>query len=147
MHYSATLNAFFPAELKTAYDSGIGWPPDAVEVDAEIFEEFALLTPPAGKRRIGGPDGLPAWADDISSEGKADPSHARAWRDSEIARVAWLRDRHRDESDLGVTQSLTDAQYRTLLEYIQELREWPSSVGFPELGRPVAPAFTMIGQE
>ncbi|WP_082406155.1 tail fiber assembly protein [Achromobacter xylosoxidans] len=144
MHYSATLNSFFPAELKNQYDAGIGWPSDAVEVDSEIFEEFALLTPPAGKRRIGGPDGLPVWADDTSSESKTDPNHARAWRDSEIARVAWLRDRHRDESDLGVTQSLTDAQYRELLGYIQELREWPSSDGFPEHGRPAVPAFAVL---
>jgi len=65
---------------------------------------------------------------------------ARAWRDAEIARVTWLRDRHRDEIEMGVETTLTAEQYADLLAYIKALRDWPASIEFPaEDSRPLVP--------
>ncbi|MGW8304376.1 MAG: phage tail assembly chaperone [Achromobacter pulmonis] len=147
MHYSATLNAFLPSELKESYEIGTGWPSDAVAVGQDVFEEFALQSPPPGKFRVAGPDGLPAWRATDGNESVMDEAQARAWRDGEITRVTWLRDRHRDETEMGVPQTLTVDQYKALLGFIQSLRDWPSSDGFPASGRPVAPGFASDGQE
>jgi len=65
---------------------------------------------------------------------------ARAWRDAEIARVSWLRDRHRDEVEIGDETTLTAEQYAELLAYIRTLRDWPATAEFPaEVSRPVVP--------
>lgn len=65
---------------------------------------------------------------------------ARAWRDIEIERVAWLRDRHRDESEIGGDKKLSAEQYAELLAYIKALRDWPATDEFPaEESRPLAP--------
>ncbi|GGU68706.1 hypothetical protein GCM10009504_27370 [Pseudomonas laurentiana] len=64
----------------------------------------------------------------------------RAWRDTALAAVVWLRDRHRDQQDLGGSTTLTAEQFQELLLYMQALRDWPQSEQFPEAEhRPVAP--------
>lgn len=61
-------------------------------------------------------------------------------RTAKIAEVTWMRDRHKDEEQLNLSQTLTDQEYITLLEYIQKLRDitlqesYPQSVVWPELG-------------
>ena len=64
----------------------------------------------------------------------------RQWRDAELLAVVWLRDRHRDQMDLGVETILTPEQFAELLAYMQALRDWPQSETFPNSEhRPVAP--------
>lgn len=66
----------------------------------------------------------------------------RGWRDGEVEAVKWLRERHRDEMDLAITTTLTTAQFKSLLTYLQALRNWPQSPSFPDLlQRPVAPGW------
>ncbi|MBD2798319.1 tail fiber assembly protein, partial [Xenorhabdus sp. 18] len=62
-YYSASHNAFFLGSLIDSYRAANYWPDDAIAVDESIFIEFACKTPREGKRRIAGPDGLPAWGD------------------------------------------------------------------------------------
>ncbi|WP_110969293.1 tail fiber assembly protein [Pseudomonas huaxiensis] len=73
-----------------------------------------------------------------------DPKYAvlkeRAWRDSAITQVSWLRERHRDEQDLGRPTTLTTEQFATLLAFLQLLRDWPESEHFPDIEqRPLQP--------
>ncbi|OEC51163.1 hypothetical protein A7K61_26125 [Pseudomonas sp. AP42] len=42
-----------------------------------------------------------------------------------------MRERHRDELELGSATSLTTDQYGELLAYMQFLRDWPQSTKFP----------------
>lgn len=66
----------------------------------------------------------------------------RQWRDAELATQQWLRDRHRDEQDLGRPTTLSNEQFTELLVYFQALRDWPQSDSFPDVTfRPVAPAW------
>ncbi|MBK3476713.1 phage tail protein [Pseudomonas sp. MF6751] len=66
----------------------------------------------------------------------------RRWRDSELLDLAWLRDRHRDQAEMGADTTLTTEQYAELLSYMQLLRDWPQSDSFPDISkRPVPPAW------
>lgn len=66
----------------------------------------------------------------------------RAWRDTAVTNVLWLRERHRDEQDLRRTPSLSAEQFSELLTYLQSLRDWPQSEPFPlSEHRPIAPAW------
>ncbi|AZF57438.1 phage protein [Pseudomonas sp. R11-23-07] len=66
----------------------------------------------------------------------------RRWRDSELLDLVWLRDRHRDQAEMGADTTLTAEQYAELLSYMQQLRDWPQSDNFPDTGkRPVPPAW------
>lgn len=56
----------------------------------------------------------------------------RAWRDAEIERVKWLRERHRDELDMEGPTTLTAEQFAEVLVYLQALRDWPQSEHFPD---------------
>jgi hypothetical protein len=62
----------------------------------------------------------------------------RLWRDAEIQRVSWLRERHRDQLDMGLKTALSSEQFSALLDYIQALRDWPQVDSFPATAkRPV----------
>lgn len=75
----------------------------------------------------------------LSPEDRA-ASDERAWRDAEVESVKWLRERHRDEVDLGLDTTLTLDHFKELLSYLQALRDWPQSSDFPTLKyRPVRP--------
>ncbi|WJM94701.1 phage tail assembly chaperone [Pseudomonas defluvii] len=64
----------------------------------------------------------------------------RNWRDSQLSSVMWLRERHRDQQDIGGSTTLTAEQFKELLVYMQALRDWPQSPDFPLTEhRPVAP--------
>ena len=66
----------------------------------------------------------------------------RAWRDLEIERVKWLRERHRDEVDSARPTTLSVQQSGELLDYVQALRDWPKAAKFPAKEyRPRAPAW------
>lgn len=66
----------------------------------------------------------------------------RGWRDNELLRAGGLRDRHRDEVELGIATTLPDDRFAELLGYMQALRAWPQSADFPDsLHRPEAPTW------
>lgn len=52
-------------------------------------------------------------------------ANLRAQRDKAISDSDWLVLRHRDELDIGLGTTLTEAEYNELLAYRQSLREWP----------------------
>jgi hypothetical protein len=66
----------------------------------------------------------------------------RQWRDAQLAELVWLRDRHRDQLEIGASTTLTAEQFAELLVFMQALRDWPQSEAFPDTSaRPVPPAF------
>jgi len=82
------------------------------------------------------------WLLDEAAQVRREQSSARAWRDAEIDSIKWLRERHRDESDLNINHTLTSDQFAELLTYMQSLRDWPQAAEFPvEESRPDAPAW------
>lgn len=66
----------------------------------------------------------------------------RLWRDGELVARQWLRDRHRDEQDLGRPTTLSNEQFAEFLSYLQALRDWPVAEAFPDRElRPHAPGW------
>lgn len=131
---------FYSMSTGNAYPPGFqdGMPGDAIEITKEIFLSV-IANPPAGKVRGHDLDGVPILVDAPAD----DPGQSsRNWRDMEIKRVQWLRDRHRDELDIGLESTLTAEQFRQILVYIQALRDWPEASGFPaDDSRPIAPGW------
>ncbi|MFV2946420.1 phage tail assembly chaperone [Pseudomonas japonica] len=70
----------------------------------------------------------------------------RAWRDGELAAVTWLRDRHRDEADMGLPNTLSAEQFTELLLYMQALRDWPASEHFPDAAQRPQPPGWLVTQ-
>ena len=115
-------------------------PDDVVEVTDEQFR-YLLKGQNAGKVMAVDADGQPVLNDPVLDAVEV-ASQERIWRDAELERVKWLRERHRDELELSIPHSLTNDQYAQLLEYMQLLRDWPASSAFPNTdARPVAPAW------
>ncbi|NWE16998.1 phage tail assembly chaperone [Pseudomonas yamanorum] len=62
-------------------------------------------------------------------------ANERMWRDSEIQRISWVRDRHRDQLDMGLKTTLSAEQFKELLKYTQALRDWPQAESFPSIAK------------
>lgn len=62
-YYSVTTNGAYQESDIELYKASSTWPDDAVLMSAEVFSEFFRELPPAGKIRVAGPGGLPAWTD------------------------------------------------------------------------------------
>ncbi|CDH31133.1 tail fiber assembly protein [Xenorhabdus bovienii] len=61
-YYSASQNAFYPYALKRDYVKAGSWPDAGIDVEEAVFEKYTA-TPPDGKHRVAGADGLPTWGD------------------------------------------------------------------------------------
>lgn len=53
---------FYPFAMENDYIAAGVWPENGQDVDEDVFSEFTGQ-PPAGKTRMAGIDGLPAWED------------------------------------------------------------------------------------
>jgi hypothetical protein len=123
------MKRFYSRSTSCAYIVGIhqAMPPDAVEISAERYDAV-IANPVSGKVRGHDAEGLPILIDPAPDAA----GDERNWRDSELSSVIWLRDRHRDQLDLGTETALTPEQFTELLVYIQALRDWPQSPDFPD---------------
>ncbi|MEM7922876.1 tail fiber assembly protein [Morganella morganii] len=61
--YSAKTNCFYPIEMKESYENSGTWPDFGVEVNDDVFSEFAGSEPPRGKMRGSDKKGYPCWVD------------------------------------------------------------------------------------
>ena len=115
-------------------------PSDAVEISDEVFLRV-IANPERGKIRAHDDNGQPYLISAPLIEIDLEVAE-RMWRDAEIESVKWLRERHRDELEIGVDTTLTTEQFSELLLYVQSLRDWPQSPNFPNSQlRPIATAW------
>lgn len=117
-------------------------PGDAVDVTGDQFQELSTGRN-AGKQIVlqAGHLVLVDPAPFVQTR-EEEEARERVWRDQEVARTAWLRERHRDEQDLQRETTLSAGQFGELLGYLQDLRDWPQSARFPVLEhRPIAPVW------
>lgn len=123
------------------YDDSINSviPADAVEISREFHAEI-IAGPGRGKSIEWGDDSFPFLIDRPAPTTAELASFERHWRDGELSACQWLRDRHRDEQDLGRSTTLNTGRFSELLAYLQALRDWPQSAAFPDIKqRPTAP--------
>jgi len=114
-------------------------PADVVPISEEIFLSV-IANPAPGKVRGHNAEGQPVLVDALPAGSEALADAERQWRDGELVAVMWLRDRHRDQLEIGAPPTLSVDQFMELLVYMQALRDWPQSPDFPDREhRPTAP--------
>ncbi|WP_270809047.1 phage tail assembly chaperone [Aeromonas sp. QDB08] len=81
------------------------------------------------------------WGQVITAEQQTEnrKQGARADRDVILSSSMWIAERHRGQVALGVETSIKTEQYTELLTYHQELRDWPSQPGWPDIDMPPEP--------
>jgi hypothetical protein len=115
-------------------------PDDVIEINEELYRSV-IGNPASGKVRNHDENGLPYLVDEPQIE-RDTTVFEREWRDAELASVMWLRERHRDQQEMGIDTTLSGEQFKELLVYIQALRDWPQSLKFPNIEyRPVKPTW------
>ncbi|NWD81902.1 phage tail protein [Pseudomonas reactans] len=121
-------------------------PKEAVEIDEDRYLAV-IANPQPGKIRAHDSDGLPILIDPPPLTGLELSSQERQWRDFELSSVMWLRERHRDQQEIGIEVALSSEQFKELLVYMQALRDWPQSQHFPDNEhRPPAPPWIVDQQ-
>lgn len=134
------MQRFYSRATGCTYLEGlhVSMPKDAVRISEDRYMAV-IASPPLGKVRDHDAAGLPvliepppASADDLAEQ-------ERQWRDAGLLAVTWLRDRHRDQLDIGAETTLTPGQFGELLVYMQALRDWPQAEAFPAVEQRPAP--------
>ena len=137
--YSATNNAFYPKDLYSAYEKSGNLPRDLVDVETIVFTEFTQ-TPPPGKYRIAGGDGMPAW-EDIPT-----PTHEQLIAAAETEKQSRI-DKANDyinskqwpgKAAIGRLKGNELAQYNLRLDYLDALEAVDTS-GAPDIEWPKQP--------
>lgn len=124
MFYSPSTHGLYSLSLH-----GKNMPSDVIEMSEKEYADlsergFAISDP-----------GISPTVEDVVAR-------ERAWRGYELSSVKWLRERHRDQLEIEVDPTLSEAQFKELLVYMQALRDWPQSSDFPNSERrPVAPSW------
>lgn len=130
---------FYSQSTGSTYLKGVhSIPDDAIPISEELFLSV-IGNPAPGKIRAHDASGLPILIDQPPPTEAEIAAQERQWRDAELASVLWLRERHRDQQEIGAETALMPEQFTELLTYMQALRDWPQSEAFPcTEQRPVA---------
>ena len=142
------MKRFYSPSTQASYLEGIhnSMPGDVVPITEKLYSSV-IGNPPAGMIRAHDDKGLPY----LISAPIVDPdlpAVERAWRDSELIALTALRDRHRDQLEIEAETTLSIEQFRELLVYLQQLRDWPQSGFFPDANnRPSAPGWLAEAQQ
>ncbi|MFJ4346879.1 phage tail assembly chaperone [Pseudomonas sp. NPDC089401] len=145
MFYSPSENTCYSPDLRERYIKAGTWPADAVELSQELFASVVSQRP-ADKLMQPGADGLPELVDFPAADSGQILTKERTWRDAKLAEVVWLRDRHRDQLEIGSDTTLTAEQFNALLVFMQALRDWPQSDAFPDVSQRPAPPVWLAEQ-
>lgn len=134
--YSAKNDVFIPASFIAEYEKA-GWDfSDAIDVDDDVYLEF--VNPPAGKVRVAGKDGLPAW-DDIPPPTKDQlVEQAESKKQALIAEVNTETEMLRAKLALGRIKDDEKALLNAWLDYLDELEAVDVSTA-PDITWPVKP--------
>lgn len=131
IYYSASTNMFYDGDLKESYKVGSGWPDDLVAVDNDTFTKF-IQSPPDGKIRVAGKNGMPAWGD-IPPPTPEDAMVLAEQRKVELhaaadAEISWRQDAV--DTEMATTEEAAALiewkKYRVLLMRVDTSKpEWP----------------------
>ncbi|HHK8851812.1 TPA: tail fiber assembly protein [Escherichia coli] len=132
-YYSKTTNAFYLADSIESYKAAGTWPEDATKIETNIAQEF-MQAPQAGKIRVAGENGLPAWGDIPPPTEETLTITAELQRQSLLSRAELEIQWRQDAIDLGIA---ADEESTVLTEWkkyrIQLMRVDLSSPLWPEI--------------
>lgn len=136
--YSKTTNAFYDMSRKDLFIEAGTWPDDVIEVEQNIADEF-MQTPPSGKQRISGDDGLPTWGDippptrdELIAIAENERQRLLAYAD--VVMLDW-----RTELMLGEISDTNRAKLSAWLAYKNEVKEVDVTIGPENVIWPVPP--------
>ncbi|MBV4492564.1 phage tail assembly chaperone [Pseudomonas oryzicola] len=134
--YSAQTGGFYDPRVY-----GDAMPSDVCEVSVEEYTAL-LAAPEQGRVVMPDENGRPVISEAPVPTEKQLSAAERSWRDETLLKLCKVRDRHRDEQELFRQTTLAPEFFVELLIFIQQLRDWPQSNGFPDMNqRPLAPAW------
>ena len=142
MKYLYVNNLAYPYELQSLYVEKGEWPEEkGVDIDEVIFREYFYDTPPEGKYRCVGEDGLPAWADIPPPTRKEQIASAETKKQQLINQAndymnsrQWV-----GKAAIGRLKGEELAQYNLWLDYLDAL-ELVDTSGAPDIEWPTPPA-------
>lgn len=133
--YSKSTGGFYDSDLHSHI------PGDRVEITTNERTDL-LAGESSGKLIVADEHGVPFLMDPLPPTADDLASAERKWRDAQLQSAMWLRERHRDQQEIGGSTTLSGDQFAELLVYMQALRDWPQSPDFPDSEhRPMAPAW------
>lgn len=140
IYFSSSALGFYPESLKTDYESGTGWPADAMEITQQQWQEY-IASPPAGKTLGSDDNGLPAWVEippltpnELIAAAGAEKQNRITVANEFINRKQW--------PGKAVLQRLKDedkAQYNLWLDYLDALTAIDTTEA-PDINWPEIPA-------
>ncbi|HDP8063020.1 TPA: tail fiber assembly protein [Escherichia coli] len=140
--YLYVNNLAYPYELQSLYVEKGEWPEEkGVDIDEVIFREYFYDTPPEGKYRCVGEDGLPAWAD------IPPPTHEEQIAAAELKKQQLINQANDymnskqwpGKAAIGRLKGEELAQYNLWLDYLDAL-ELVDTSGAPDIEWPTPPA-------
>ncbi|MDU4291137.1 tail fiber assembly protein [Mixta calida] len=134
--YSAKNNAFYPLSLKENYEAAGSWPDDGKEVGEDVFSTFT--NPVAGKTRVAGKDGLPAWEDVPPPSQEQLVSSATAQKTAMLAEANASTQAWQTQLLLGIITDTDKASLTTWMRYYQQVQSVDTSKA-PDISWPAKP--------
>ncbi|EOJ7420765.1 tail fiber assembly protein [Shigella flexneri] len=142
MKYLYVNNLAYPYELQSLYVEKGEWPEEkGVDIDEVIFREYFYDTPPEGKYRCVGEDGLPAWAD-IPPPTREEQIASAETKKQQLINQAndYMNSRQWvGKAAIGRLKGEELAQYNLWLDYLDAL-ELVDTSSAPDIEWPTSPA-------
>ena len=142
MKYLYVNNLAYPYELQSLYVEKGEWPEEkGVDIDEVIFREYFYDTPPEGKYRCVGEDGLPEWAD-IPPPTREEQIASAETKKQQLINQAndYMNSRQwAGKAAIGRLKGEELAQYNLWLDYLDAL-ELVDTSGAPDIEWPTPPA-------
>ena len=142
MKYLYVNNLAYPYELQSLYVEKGEWPEEkGVDIDEVIFREYFYDTPPEGKYRCVGEDGLPAWAD-IPPPTREEQIASAETKKQQLINQAneYINSKQwPGKASIGRLKGEELVQYNLWLDYLDTL-ELVDTSGAPDIEWPTPPA-------
>ncbi|HBE3161876.1 TPA: tail fiber assembly protein [Escherichia coli] len=142
MKYLYVNNLAYPYELQSLYVEKGEWPEvKGVDIDEVIFREYFYDTPPEGKYRCVGEDGLPAWVD-IPPQTREEQIASAETKKQQLINQAneYINSKQwPGKASIGRLKGEELAQYNLWLDYLDAL-ELVDTSGAPDIEWPTPPA-------
>lgn len=137
--YSPSHNAFYLTVLKTEYELSGNWPEDGVEISDNLFIEYTS-TPPDGKERGVGDDGMPCWVDlpEPTTEELIAAAESKRQQLINEANTCINNKQWPGKAAIGRLKGEELSQYNLWLDYLDALEAVDTSSA-PDINWPVPP--------
>ncbi|HII0646834.1 TPA: tail fiber assembly protein [Salmonella enterica subsp. enterica serovar Yopougon] len=137
--YAYANNSFYPFSMREVYEASDSWPTEYIEVGESVFTEFSA-SPPVGKIRGTGDNGMPAWVDippptqeELIAQAEREKQHRIDTANEFMNAKQWP-----GKAAIGRLKGEELVQYNLWLDYLDALEAVDTSRA-PDINWPVPP--------